>query len=98
MRSSGSLIGGAINFSTNYDRASAGGIAVSTYLIFVAFGEYSALILLSKSNSLQNALEYFGRCRSLRPRMSVVGTAAKSPCLAMCLGNTNLLRCGTTIN
>ncbi|KAF1938595.1 MFS general substrate transporter [Clathrospora elynae] len=37
MRSSGSLIGGAINFSTNSDRASAGGIAWPTYLIFVGF-------------------------------------------------------------
>jgi hypothetical protein len=38
MRSSGSVIGGAINFSTNYDRASAGGITWSTYLIFVGCG------------------------------------------------------------
>ncbi|CAN8105202.1 unnamed protein product [Discula destructiva] len=37
MRSSGSVIGGAINFSTNYATASAGGIAWSTYLIFVGF-------------------------------------------------------------
>ena len=39
MRNSGSVIGGAINFSTNNTRASAGGIAWSTYLIFVGFGE-----------------------------------------------------------
>ncbi|KAH6886962.1 major facilitator superfamily transporter [Thelonectria olida] len=37
MRNSGSVIGGAINFSTNYSRSSAGGIAWSTYLIFVGF-------------------------------------------------------------
>ncbi|TDZ34527.1 UNC93-like protein 2 [Colletotrichum spinosum] len=37
MRNSGSVIGGAINFSTNYSTSSAGGIAWSTYLIFVAF-------------------------------------------------------------
>ncbi|KUI72315.1 UNC93-like protein 2 [Cytospora mali] len=37
MRNSGSVIGGAINFSTNYSRASSGGIAWSTYLIFVGF-------------------------------------------------------------
>lgn len=37
MRSSGSVIGGAINFSTNYATSSAGGIAWSTYLIFVGF-------------------------------------------------------------
>ncbi|KAF9881471.1 major facilitator superfamily transporter [Colletotrichum karsti] len=37
MRNSGSVMGGAINFSTNYSKGSAGGIAWSTYLIFVAF-------------------------------------------------------------
>jgi hypothetical protein len=40
MRSSGSVLGGAINFATNYTDSSAGGIAWSTYLIFVAFGEF----------------------------------------------------------
>lgn len=35
MRSSGSIIGGAINFATNFSQDSAGGIAWSTYLIFV---------------------------------------------------------------
>lgn len=39
MRNSGSVIGGAINFSTNSEESSAGGIAWSTYLIFVGFGE-----------------------------------------------------------
>ncbi|TIC93835.1 UNC93-like protein 2 [Colletotrichum higginsianum] len=37
MRNSGSVIGGAINFSNNYSRANAGGIAWSTYLIFIGF-------------------------------------------------------------
>ncbi|KAI7188528.1 hypothetical protein KC316_g5364 [Hortaea werneckii] len=37
MRNSGSVIGGTINFSNNYEKASAGGIAWSTYLIFVGF-------------------------------------------------------------
>ncbi|KAH7093656.1 major facilitator superfamily domain-containing protein [Paraphoma chrysanthemicola] len=37
MRSSGSVIGGAINFSTNYSRAGGGGVAWATYLIFVGF-------------------------------------------------------------
>ncbi|PMD54441.1 MFS general substrate transporter [Hyaloscypha bicolor E] len=37
MRNSGSIIGGAINFSTNYTRSAAGSIAWSTYLIFVGF-------------------------------------------------------------
>jgi hypothetical protein len=40
MRSTGSVIGGAINFSTNYDRAKGGGIAWATYIIFVGFGEH----------------------------------------------------------
>ena len=39
MRNSGSIVGGAINFSTNYTSSSAGGIAWSTYLVFVGFGE-----------------------------------------------------------
>ena len=33
-------MGGAINFSTNYSKSSEGGIAWSTYLIFVGFGEF----------------------------------------------------------
>lgn len=37
MRNSGSVIGGAINFSTNYSESDAGGIAWATYIIFVAF-------------------------------------------------------------
>ncbi|KAI4637019.1 hypothetical protein J4E93_010685 [Alternaria ventricosa] len=49
MRSSGSLIGGAINFSTNSDRASAGGIAWATYLVFVGFECTGVLWALSLS-------------------------------------------------
>ena len=37
MRNSGSVVGGAISFSNNYDKSSAGGVAWSTYLIFLAF-------------------------------------------------------------
>ncbi|KAH7118350.1 major facilitator superfamily transporter [Dactylonectria macrodidyma] len=37
MRNSGSVIGGAINFSTNHSKSAAGGIAWATYLIFVGF-------------------------------------------------------------
>ncbi|KFX86343.1 hypothetical protein V490_09115, partial [Pseudogymnoascus sp. VKM F-3557] len=37
MRNTGSIVGGSINFYTNYKRSSAGGIAWSTYLIFVGF-------------------------------------------------------------
>jgi hypothetical protein len=44
MRNSGSIIGGAINFSTNYSDSSAGGIAWSTYLIFVGFGQFQQKI------------------------------------------------------
>lgn len=42
MRSSGSVIGGAINFATNYSTSSVGGIAPSTYLIFIGFGKSTA--------------------------------------------------------
>jgi predicted outer membrane repeat protein len=38
MRSTGSVVGGAINFSTNYSRSIGGGIAWATYLIFLGFG------------------------------------------------------------
>ena len=37
MRNSGSVVGGAISFSTNYKRATAGGVSWSTYLIFLGF-------------------------------------------------------------
>ncbi|KAG5743952.1 hypothetical protein H9Q69_005044 [Fusarium xylarioides] len=37
MRNSGSVIGGAINFSNNHSNSKAGGVAWSTYLVFIAF-------------------------------------------------------------
>lgn len=37
MRNSGSIMGGAINFGTNFTQSGAGGIAWSTYIIFIAF-------------------------------------------------------------
>lgn len=37
MRNSGSIMGGAINFATNFTQATAGGIQWSTYIIFIAF-------------------------------------------------------------
>ncbi|CAG8961848.1 hypothetical protein HYFRA_00014039 [Hymenoscyphus fraxineus] len=46
MRNSGSIIGGAINFSTNYSDSSAGGIAWSTYLIFVGFASTGMIYAL----------------------------------------------------
>ncbi|SMR62192.1 unnamed protein product [Zymoseptoria tritici ST99CH_1E4] len=50
MRNTGSVLGGAVNFSNNYTRSKAGGIAWSTYLIFVGFectGIIWALLLSS---------------------------------------------------
>ncbi|KAF3034409.1 hypothetical protein E8E12_005438 [Didymella heteroderae] len=52
MRNSGSVIGGAINFSTNSARSSSGGVAWATYLIFVGFectGVVWALLLTETS-------------------------------------------------
>ncbi|KAF5651421.1 major facilitator superfamily transporter [Fusarium sp. NRRL 25303] len=37
MRNSGSVIGGAINFYNNHSDSKAGGVAWSTYLVFIAF-------------------------------------------------------------
>lgn len=37
MRNSGSVIGGAINFASNYSETAAGGISWATYIIFVVF-------------------------------------------------------------
>lgn len=42
MRNSGSVIGGAINFSTNSSRSLGGGVAWATYLIFVGIGTSKA--------------------------------------------------------
>ncbi|KZL80102.1 major facilitator superfamily transporter [Colletotrichum incanum] len=55
MRNSGSVMGGAINFSNNYSRANAGGIAWSTYLIFVAFECTGAIwaVLLSPTRRVR---------------------------------------------
>lgn len=47
MRNSGSVIGGAINFATNHDDSNGGGIAWSTYLIFVGFGKQTSSIKCS---------------------------------------------------
>ncbi|KAF5539083.1 major facilitator superfamily transporter [Fusarium phyllophilum] len=43
MRNSGSVIGGAINFSNSHSDSKAGGVAWSTYLVFIAF-EYTGLV------------------------------------------------------
>jgi MFS family permease len=40
MRSSGSVIGGAINFGNNHEDGAAGGIKWSTYIVFIVFGKY----------------------------------------------------------
>ncbi|KAH6671961.1 membrane protein [Halenospora varia] len=55
MRNSGSIIGGAINFSTNYVNSGGGGIRWSTYLIFVGF-ECTGIVwafLLSQSRHVR---------------------------------------------
>ena len=39
MRSSGSVIGGAINFGNNHKDGAAGGVRWSTYVVFIVFGE-----------------------------------------------------------
>ncbi|KXH36249.1 major facilitator superfamily transporter [Colletotrichum simmondsii] len=54
MRNSGSVMGGAINFSTNYSKANAGGIAWSTYLIFVGFGKYPSLHIQTRLGACSN--------------------------------------------
>lgn len=57
MRNSGSIIGGAINFSTNYADSSAGGIAWSTYLIFVGFASTGMIyaLLLSPTRRVRRS-------------------------------------------
>ncbi|KAJ4066544.1 hypothetical protein NW756_010052 [Fusarium oxysporum] len=55
MRNSGSVIGGAINFSNNHSDSKAGGVAWSTYLVFIAF-ECTGLVwafLLSPTRRVQ---------------------------------------------
>lgn len=51
MRNSGSVIGGAINFSNNHSDSKAGGVAWSTYLVFIAFGKsHTSKIVSEVSN------------------------------------------------
>ncbi|KFY89965.1 hypothetical protein V500_05361 [Pseudogymnoascus sp. VKM F-4518 (FW-2643)] len=57
MRNTGSIVGGSINFYTNYKTSSAGGIAWSTYLIFVGF-ECTGVIwafMLSPTSKVRHA-------------------------------------------
>lgn len=60
MRNSGSVVGGAINFSTNYSSSSAGGIAWSTYLIFVGFGKFLSILTLADTWRLKMRTECTG--------------------------------------
>lgn len=55
-------MGGAINFSNNHSKANAGGIALSTYLIFVAFGmsHYYRSWCCDLTATTQNAQVRFG--------------------------------------
>ncbi|KAJ4244598.1 hypothetical protein NW762_014454 [Fusarium torreyae] len=57
MRNSGSVLGGAINFSNNHSEANRGGIALSTYLIFVAFECTSVFwaLLLTQTKRVRRA-------------------------------------------
>ena len=96
MRNTGSVIGGAINFSTNYDRAGSGGIAWTTYLIFVGFGKLYAVARHSCANNIQNVLDSYGRFFCLQLQKCVAAMAAKFPYLVERHGNRNLLRYGYT--
>lgn len=96
MRNSGSVIGGAINFSTNYDRAGSGGIAWTTYLIFVGLGKSYAVAGCSHADNIQNVLDLYGRFFCLQPQKYVAAMVAKFPCLVERHGNRNLLLYGYT--
>ncbi|KAF6520617.1 hypothetical protein HZS61_014875 [Fusarium oxysporum f. sp. conglutinans] len=47
MRNSGSVIGGAINLSNNHSDSKAGGVAWSTYLVFIAFATLSIIEVMA---------------------------------------------------
>ncbi|KAK5045699.1 hypothetical protein LTR84_009068 [Exophiala bonariae] len=55
MRNSGSVIGGAINFSNNSGSPKAGGVTWSTYLIFIAFESTGIIyaLMLSKTSKVR---------------------------------------------
>lgn len=96
MRNTGSVIGGAINFSTNYDRAGSGGIAWKTYLIFVGFGKLYDVARHSDANNIQNVLDSYGRFFCLQLQKYVAAMVAKFPCLVEGHGSRNLLLYGYT--
>lgn len=67
MRNSGSVIGGAINFATNYSSSSAGGISWSTYLIFVGFGELQGRVTDLDADEASSRGIRFHLCLSSEP-------------------------------
>lgn len=98
MRNSGSVIGGAINFSTNYKISDAGGIAWSTYLIFIAFGKQTQNRAPYKSDEKQSAPVSSGPCPFLLLDTSAVEMAAKFPPRKRFPGRRSLKLCGFTTN
>ncbi|KAK7968609.1 major facilitator superfamily transporter [Apiospora saccharicola] len=82
MRSSGSLLGGAINFSNNHKTAISGGVAWSTYIIFVAFectGVFFALMLSStrKVRRHDGSMVQIPEKLSWKQEFSVLGRALR---------------------
>lgn len=77
MRSSGSVIGGAINFGNNHEDGASGAIKWSTYVVFIVFGELANKSGARKmmADTSQSALAFSGRCCSVLPRKSDEGTA-----------------------
>ncbi|KAF5603383.1 major facilitator superfamily transporter [Fusarium pseudocircinatum] len=69
MRNSGSVIGGAINFSNKHSDSKAGGVAWSTYLVFVAF-ECTGLVWASLLSPTKRARRLDGSEVSVSERGS----------------------------
>jgi hypothetical protein len=86
-------MGGAINFSTNYSKSSEGGIAWSTYLIFVGFGEFPCIHVndvADKHGNIQNVLVSSGLSFYRRPSVSDVVMVPRLPCPVASAGSRNL--------
>ncbi|KAF5252695.1 hypothetical protein FANTH_2322 [Fusarium anthophilum] len=98
MRNSGSVIGGAINFSNNYSDSKAGGVAWSTYLVFIAFGKpHSSKAISEASNkSSKNVLAWYGHSCSRQLDVSDAMMAPKFPCPREPAGSKSLLLYGST--
>lgn len=82
MRSSGSVIGGAINFGNNHEDGAAGGVRWSTYVVFIVFGELGPVTgkqKLDAKKGLQSVPVYFSPFCSAPPRKCVEGTVRWFP-------------------